>query len=188
MTRSTRLLSTAVALFLLVCASSACGSDTAGSAATQDGQATDQTVGETSWSGEPLAAGLFPCGDVAESADNSLSVEVMLPDDLTAAMASATVAAPAGAAPVEFDGYVWVQAVDADGRVVTYSDMLSAVDFPAMTPTPGGSAELVSTDRAPLPCPGTDESDIAGWIAVVSEHDGDRRWISEPVPAPAPQE
>jgi len=133
---------------------------------------------------DPAASGLFGCGEVPTSADDSVRVGVSLPADLVAEAPFVTVKAMTGAAPAAVNGKTRVQGVDAAERVVTSSNS-STADFPVpIAPVPRDLPADSMADRALLPCPGTDESDVAGYIGIVSEEDGGRLWVSDPEPPP----
>jgi hypothetical protein len=137
---------------------------------------------------DPAAVGLFPCGETPTSADDSVSVRLSLPPDLTSEAPVTLVTAMTDSAPAAINGKTRVQAVDSAGRVVTSSESIDADAPPPISPVPRGNPAERTADRALQPCPDTAESDIAGYIGIAREEGGSRLWVSDPVAPPVSQE
>lgn len=132
-----------------------------------------------------MAPGLFDCGETVTSADGSVDVQVALPADLTTTSPVVIVTALTDAAPSALNGVIWVQGVDAAETAVTYSDSISAVavdPLPLVIGQPVG--EDASKERAMQFCPGADESDVAGYVGIAREEQGERLWVSDPATPP----
>jgi hypothetical protein len=64
--------------------------------------------------------------------------------------------------------------------VVTSGEDITADAPSPIAPVPRDRPAARAADRALLPCPGTNESDIAGYIGIAREERGERLWVSEP--------